>query len=114
VGERYSDNMRAAIEVSRPKVTGFRRDMFRRYKILVDDTRIASLKEGETRRVDVDPGTHRIQATIDWAATPVIEIEVAADEVARYVVRPGGTPGKGLRQSLSEPENYLVLERTLG
>jgi hypothetical protein len=103
--------MAASIEVSRPKGKGFRHDIFRRYEVLVDGSKVAAVKEGETAKVGVEPGTHRVQAPIDWAETPAIEATVGPEDSVRFVVRPGGTPVKGRWQALDSPDSYLILER---
>ena|SRR5687767_4496296 len=101
--------MESGIEVSRPKGKGFRRDMFRRYKIFIDDTHVASLREGETHIIKLEPGEHRIQARIDWTGTPKVDVLVP-DEIVRFVVRAGGGPGE-IHQAFADPKGYLVLER---
>ena len=87
--------MTSGIEVSRPKGKGFRRDMLRRYKILVDDVEVASLKEGESAAIDVPLGPHAIKAKIDWAVTAPLEVVCGEDGVVRLIVRPGGTRERG-------------------
>ena len=100
--------MSGGIEVTRPKGKGWRRDIFRRYKILIDEVEVASLKEGESHSAEVEPGDHRIQAKIDWTATPEVEVSVAAGEIVHFVVRPGG---EDIHSAFTDPKGYLSLER---
>jgi hypothetical protein len=102
--------MGSEIEISRPKGKGPRRDMLRRYKVLINDVEVATLREGESHRAGLDPGTYGVGAQIDWAVTPTVDV-VLGDEVVRLVVRPGGAPRRGLSQAVRRPEEYLVLER---
>jgi hypothetical protein len=102
--------MPSLIEVHRPQGVGLHQDFFRRYRILVDDVEVASLKEGETARVDVAPGSHAVQARIDWVRTPALHVTVRRDEAVHLVVRPSGFLS-GLWQGVLKPSAYLVLER---
>lgn len=103
--------MAARIEVVRPKGKGFRRDMFGSYRILIDGDEIARLREGQTCALELAPGNHEASARINWVETPPHQLELADGEVARLSVRPGGSPWKGLKQALREPQSYLILER---
>jgi hypothetical protein len=97
------------IEVLRPKGKGYRRDTWRRYKIVVDGSHVASLKEGETARLDVEAGRHLVQARIDWITTTPVEVTLSAAEIVRLLVRPGGSPWQALGQLASS--EYLTVER---
>lgn len=102
--------MPSSIEVRRPQGVGLRQDVFRRYRILLDGIQVASLKEGETVRVDVAPGSHAVQARIDWVKTPPLQVTVRQDEAVHLIVRPSGFLS-GLWQGVLKPSAYLVLER---
>ena len=85
--------------------------MFRRYTVFFDGAEVVGLKEGESFRVETVAGDHELYAKIDWAQTPPAKLTLTPDEVAKFVVRPGGTTTKGLGQAINDPSSYLVLER---
>lgn len=53
-------------------------DLFRRYKIWVDGREIATIARHETVKVPLPPGAHRLELRIDYARSPVVEVDVPA------------------------------------
>ena len=81
--------MTATIEVSRPAQKGWRRDVFRRYRVFIDDVEVARLKEGEACFEDVTPGAHRVEARIDWMGSGEVAVRLADGEAVRIAIYPG-------------------------
>ena len=50
-------------------------DIFRKYKIFVDDKEIASIGRGQTLKLDVEPGKHTLQLKIDWESSNKVEFD---------------------------------------
>ena len=60
-------------------------DMYRAYKIFIDDAYRGKIKNGETEEFEVENGSHTVRAKIDWAGSKefcvnvndsVVELEV--------------------------------------
>lgn len=55
-------------------------DMLRRYKILVDGERAATIRRGETVELELPPGRHEITARIDWGRSNPVAIQAGEGE----------------------------------
>ena len=95
----------ATIQVFRP-ATKYR-DRARKYELLVDGAPLAKISHGETVDLQVSEGHHAVQAKIDWATTPTVEIDVAADETVALRIAPGSGPAI---VNVMRPSKYLTLE----
>ncbi|GAA0247601.1 hypothetical protein [Cryptosporangium japonicum] len=84
------------------------RDIWRRYRVEVDGRRIGTLKRGQSLTVDLSPGSHRVQALIDFEGSHPLEVNVPPGEEARLVVEPSEhlMPTFGLATAR---DPYLVL-----
>jgi hypothetical protein len=69
------------------------RDQSRSYSLVVDGSKVASIKPGETKRVSVEPGRHRIWMRLDYCRSPILEVDVDERSPARFICRPGGKFG---------------------
>jgi hypothetical protein len=56
-------------------------DRLRRYRILIDGDRVASIGPGNTVESDLTPGRHRVTARLDFMSTPPVEIETAPEGI---------------------------------
>ena len=65
--------MEATLRITR---TSQYANKLRAYSIFVDGTRVGKIKDGETVTYLVSPGSHTIQARIDWCRTKPFEITV--------------------------------------
>ena len=54
-----------------------RSDLFRAYKVVVDDGVVGGVKRGESLTHETAAGHHRLHFTIDWACSPSVEFDVA-------------------------------------
>ncbi len=52
----------------------------RDYGIYIDDKKIGTIANGETKEFDLDSGIHKINGKIDWCKSPKIEFEIAEND----------------------------------
>jgi hypothetical protein len=62
----------ATLSIARPRQYA---DAFRKYRVLIDDAEVATIRPGEAIAIDLPPGRHRVVAAIDWARSNAIEID---------------------------------------
>jgi hypothetical protein len=84
VSARMHDD--ALIELERAR--GGSVDVFRAYVVRVDGSKCGRIRRGERKRFAVEPGRHRLRLTIDWAASPELELTLAPGDTARFECRP--------------------------
>jgi hypothetical protein len=99
---QWSVSENASVVVSRP-VSGI--FAFRRLTIRVDDGVVARLFRGRSARVEVEPGHHTIQARLDWAKSPPIEVGV---EAGAEVVVEVMAPWSALWRTWATPSRALI------
>ena len=54
-------------------------DKIRSYKIWIDGVCVGKIREGGAWSKEVTEGAHKIQLSIDWYASPVLEFDSDAD-----------------------------------
>jgi len=69
------------------------RDRNRRavYQVEVDGARVAELSRGQQAEVPVTAGAHEVRATLGWAGSPVVQVEVPTGQTVRLAVEPAGS-----------------------
>lgn len=77
------------IVVRRPGVR--RRDLLRSYRVKVDGENRGRVARGGRVEIEVSPGRHTVQATIDWTGSPVVEIDVPEGSSVSLCVEPAGS-----------------------
>jgi hypothetical protein len=102
--------MRGRILVDRP--AGGTRDIFRRYNVKVDGVQVGKIRRGGQLSVEVTPGSHYVQARIDWVGSPVREVNVIDGTDVHLTVRPAGNAFQALYQVTKH--GYLKLEGGVG
>jgi hypothetical protein len=86
-------------------------DAVRKYRIEVDGTPVGMLHPRGELSVDVEPGTRRVQARINWTGSPEVDVPVAPGQAVRVYVGPargGLARATGLGRALSA-DSYLML-----
>lgn len=58
-------------------------DRWRSYHVLLDGVEIAKIRGGQTQVVRVEPGSHEVHLTIDWARSPSVDVNVGAGQRVR-------------------------------
>jgi hypothetical protein len=51
------------------------RNLFRAFKVFIDDNLVGTIKNGATVEYPVSPGIHRVYLEIDWCVTSTVEID---------------------------------------
>ncbi len=80
----------------------------RSYHVLVDGEEVARIRRGQTQVVAIQPGSHEIQLTIDWARSPSVEVQVGAGQRVRLRCWPNVRPF-GARRGLAQPGDWIGL-----
>ena len=52
----------------------------RNYGIYLDNSKIGTIANGETKEFDIDSGNHKINGKIDWFTSPKIEFSIQENE----------------------------------
>jgi hypothetical protein len=91
----------AVLILSRAK--GGRRDLFRAYKVLVDDDEVGTIKRGQRLELPVAAGRHVLRLTIDWCSSRPLQLELSAGESVEVTCAPAGPE--------FSDENYIELKR---
>jgi hypothetical protein len=80
--------MAGRILIERPR--GMWRDIARQYNIKVDGEQVGKISRGSQFAVDVEPGSHRVQARIDWTGSREINVDVTEGIDVHVTVEPAG------------------------
>lgn len=87
------------------------RDQARKHKLLIDDSVVGRLAQGESFTQAVHPGTQSVQMNIDWASSPKIHCSVEAGRAVQLVCCPGGPAfSVWTLLRLFRPGSYVRLE----
>jgi hypothetical protein len=68
---------------------GFWRDRRRRYVIMVDGRAVGRLREYEALSVEVSPGQHVIQVSIDHLRSQTLDVTIKASDTRRFTCSAG-------------------------
>ena len=52
----------------------------RKFGIYLNDKKIGTIANGETKEFQIDSGKHKINGKIDWCKSPIIDFEIAENE----------------------------------
>jgi hypothetical protein len=85
-------------------------ERFRSYRILLDGTRVGSIKRGQTVSLQSEAGHHTLQVAIDWGKSPVIELSLAPGEERTLRCWSNANPLTGLYWITLGRKRYLGLE----
>ena len=97
----------ATLVVQRPSQVW--RDRWRSYVVLVDGVRVGKIRRGGEIVMPVAPGTHRVEARVDWTGSAPVEVMLHAGESAVLAILPAGGSAQALEQ-IGGRHGYLVLE----
>ena len=59
-------------------------DKGRKYKVIVDDKQIGTIKESEIKCFDLSEGEHTIYLKIDWCRSNKIKFSINKDEIIEF------------------------------
>lgn len=95
----------ASLTLQRPRDGG---GILRRLRVEVDGHEVGALKQGESVRLQVAPGPHRIVGRMDWTTTPTLELDVADRDVLEIEV---ALPVTALWNMMLRPQSALTIRR---
>jgi len=52
----------------------------REYGLYLNEKKIGTIADGETKEFEIKPGSHKINGKVDWCKSPVLEFDVSANE----------------------------------
>ncbi|MGX1025062.1 hypothetical protein [Psychroflexus sp. MBR-150] len=52
----------------------------RNYRLYLNDKKIGKIGNGETEVIEIEPGSHKLQAKIDWCSSENINFEIEDNE----------------------------------
>jgi hypothetical protein len=84
------------------------RDRLRAYKVLVDGSRVASIRRGERITIPTAEGRHRVQLVIDWARSATLQVEVPPNGTVVLRCRPNLSQS-AFKAMTSGREDYVSL-----
>ena len=61
-------------------------NLWRNYRIYIDDVEVGAIANGETKEFEVDPGVHRVKSKIDWCGSQELSFEIKDDEAKHFEV----------------------------
>jgi len=67
-------------------------DRARKYKVLVDGEERAEIGAGDSKSIDVPPGSHEVSMKIDWARSETVTVDVADGKDAKLYCEPNANP----------------------
>ena len=82
------------IVVERPG--GYYVAVLRGYRIFVDGTKVATVRNGRTVSFTVAPGPHVVAARVDWSGSPAVPVHVPAGGRVTLDVEPAGDAFVGM------------------
>ncbi len=91
------------------RASGGYSDRFRAYRVLIDGREAGKLRRGQDLVVEVEPGTHEVHATIDWARSPTVSVTLGGGEEASLVCAPKANPLTALYYISLGRDRYIDL-----
>jgi hypothetical protein len=85
------------------------RDRFRSYAVLVDEAQVAKVKRGQTLRLPISPGRHKIYLRIDWCRSPGMDIDASPGEIINIYCAPAGGMNEAY-DAFVNPDQYIILQ----
>lgn len=92
----------------------------RTFKIFLDDAHVEGIRDGETKRLAIPSGSHRLQLRCDWCRSPELDLDFNESHQPAYVCR---TSYLSPADPILRPRHYIDLvpegqplpsQRTLG
>ncbi|MCF6132196.1 hypothetical protein [Flavobacterium wongokense] len=82
---------------------------FRSIGLYINNKKIGSIQDGKSLEFDIEPGSHLIEAKIDWCSSNVIHVDIKDNETQRFLLS-GRNPFTSLYYVMADVNNYLKLE----
>ncbi|MER5601099.1 hypothetical protein [Streptomyces sp. NPDC002265] len=94
------------------RVQASSRDALRRYAVLLDNAQVGSIGRGQTLRLEVPSGAHRLQLKIDWCSSRPLTALVEPGQTVYFLCAPGGDATQGLADASTNRDHYITLQQT--
>ena len=52
----------------------------RKFGIYLNEKKIGTIADGETKEFEIKPGNHKINGKVDWCKSPMLEFDITANE----------------------------------
>ena len=82
--------------------------------IYLDGKKIGAISNGETKSFDLDPGTHRLKASIDWCHSQEVPFIVGEDEKKYFRLTGFKYAGILMPATLALLVLHIIVRRTTG
>ena len=87
-------------------------DRLRAYRVFLDGREVGAIRTGEVKTFGVDAGSHDVYLKVDWARSPVVQLDLVAREEAHLRCSPAASAATALFSALLQPHRYIRLDRT--
>jgi hypothetical protein len=87
-----------------------RRDRKRAYRVMVDGSRIAKVKHGQTVKLELSPGPHDLSLKIDWCSSNRVALDVKEGDEVHMTCGPRGGNVTLVTDALFRFRSYLRLD----
>lgn len=84
-------------------------NLIRSIEIYLGNEKIGTLRDGESKVFEVEPGEYELRAKIDWCGSNKINFTIGKDEIRRYNLS-GRNPFLGLYYITFGKDSYLKLK----
>lgn len=82
---------------------------FRKIEIFLEDKKIGTIKDGETKEFDIQPGEHVLTAKIDWCKSNDLIVSIKDGETKSFDLS-GTNPNLALFYITVGKDKYLTLK----
>jgi len=86
-------------------------DKWRTYQVFIDDERTGSIREGQSRTFEVQPGRHHVYLRINWCRSPRVAVDCMVGEPVMFVCQGQHNPIKALFAALFAVDQYIELRQ---
>ena len=90
------------------RISGYSNKL-REIKLVLDNEVLGTIKDGESKSFEINPGKHKLKATIDWAGSNEMEFEMSQNENRKFDLK-GTKPFLAIYYSIFARKKYLILE----
>jgi hypothetical protein len=87
------------------------RDRFRQYLVKIDGVPRGKVRQGGSLVLPVAAGRHTVEARIDFAGSPLVDLDMTNGETLRFSVQPCGNAWQFYQAFAHGRHRYLLLRR---
>jgi hypothetical protein len=98
----------ARIHIDRP-AEGYA-DRLRAYQVVLDGTKVRSIKRGQTCTIETQPGRHELHLKLDWTRSRSVTLDIGPEQEAHLRCRPNASPLLALYWITLGSQRYIHVE----